>query len=37
LMIHAKAQDEPMALRAALAFEQASEWHQCRPDLSWAN
>ena len=37
LMIHAKAQDEPMALRAALAFEQASEWHQRRPDLGWAS
>jgi aspartyl-tRNA(Asn)/glutamyl-tRNA(Gln) amidotransferase subunit A len=35
LMIHAKARDEAMALRAALAFEAATEWHKQRPDLSF--
>jgi aspartyl-tRNA(Asn)/glutamyl-tRNA(Gln) amidotransferase subunit A len=34
LMIHAKAGDEALALRAALAFEAASDWHQRKPDLS---
>jgi aspartyl-tRNA(Asn)/glutamyl-tRNA(Gln) amidotransferase subunit A len=35
LMVHAKARGEAMALRAALAFEQATDWHQRRPDLGW--
>ena len=33
LMIHAKARGEALALRAAAAFEAASEWHQRMPDL----
>jgi aspartyl-tRNA(Asn)/glutamyl-tRNA(Gln) amidotransferase subunit A len=35
LMIHAKARDEGLALRAALAFETATEWHDRCPDLSF--
>lgn len=36
LMIYAKPYDEAMALRVAYAFEQATDWHQAHPDLSWA-
>lgn len=36
LMVHAKARDEATALRAALAFERATDWHQKFPDLNWA-
>jgi aspartyl-tRNA(Asn)/glutamyl-tRNA(Gln) amidotransferase subunit A len=35
LMIHAKPRDEALAVRAALAFETATDWHQRRPDLGW--
>jgi aspartyl-tRNA(Asn)/glutamyl-tRNA(Gln) amidotransferase subunit A len=35
LMIYAKPFDEAMALRVAWAYEQATEWHARRPDLSW--
>ena len=34
LMIHAKAGDEALALRAAHAFEAACDWHSREPDLS---
>jgi aspartyl-tRNA(Asn)/glutamyl-tRNA(Gln) amidotransferase subunit A len=33
LMIHAKPRDEALALRAAAAFEAATQWHQRLPDL----
>ena len=36
LMIHGKPRDEAMVLRAGLAFEQATDWHQRTPDLHWA-
>ena len=36
LMIHAKPRAEAMALRVSHAFEQATEWHERTPDLSWA-
>ncbi len=36
LMIYAKPFHEDMALRVAYAYEQATEWHMRRPDLSWA-
>ena len=36
LMIYAKTFQEDMALRVAYAYEQATSWHQRRPDLSWA-
>jgi aspartyl-tRNA(Asn)/glutamyl-tRNA(Gln) amidotransferase subunit A len=36
LMVYAKPFQEEMALRVAFAYEQASEWHRRRPDLSWA-
>jgi aspartyl-tRNA(Asn)/glutamyl-tRNA(Gln) amidotransferase subunit A len=36
LMIYAKPFDEATALRVAWAYEQATEWHTRRPDLSWA-
>jgi aspartyl-tRNA(Asn)/glutamyl-tRNA(Gln) amidotransferase subunit A len=35
LMIYAKPFAEDMALRVAYAYEQATEWHTRRPDLSW--
>jgi aspartyl-tRNA(Asn)/glutamyl-tRNA(Gln) amidotransferase subunit A len=35
LMIYAKPFHEAMALRVAHAYEQATEWHARRPDLSW--
>ena len=35
LMIYAKPFQEDVALRAAYAFEQATQWHQKHPDLSW--
>jgi aspartyl-tRNA(Asn)/glutamyl-tRNA(Gln) amidotransferase subunit A len=36
LMVYAKPFQEHVALRVAFAYEQATRWHQCRPDLSWA-
>ncbi len=36
LMIYGKAFDEAMVLRVGHACEQATDWHQRRPDLSWA-
>ena len=35
LQVYAKPFQEPMALRVAYAFEQATQWHLRRPDLSW--
>ncbi|MFT5393240.1 MAG: aspartyl-tRNA(Asn)/glutamyl-tRNA(Gln) amidotransferase subunit A [Gammaproteobacteria bacterium] len=37
LMIHAKPRDEAMALRVGFAYEQATQWHELRPDLAWAD
>jgi Asp-tRNA(Asn)/Glu-tRNA(Gln) amidotransferase A subunit family amidase len=37
LMIHAKPRDEAMALRVGFAYEQATQWHSQRPDLTWAD
>ncbi len=36
LMIYAKPFDEATALRVAWAYEQATDWHNRRPDLNWA-
>ena len=36
LMVYGKPFQEEMALRVAYAYEQATEWHTRRPDLSWA-
>jgi aspartyl-tRNA(Asn)/glutamyl-tRNA(Gln) amidotransferase subunit A len=36
LMVYAKPFQEEVALRVAHAYEQATEWHRRRPDLSWA-
>ncbi|PON19025.1 hypothetical protein C2W62_04920 [Candidatus Entotheonella serta] len=36
LMIYGKAFDEAMVLRVGYAFEQSTDWHQRRPDLTWA-
>jgi aspartyl-tRNA(Asn)/glutamyl-tRNA(Gln) amidotransferase subunit A len=36
LMVYAKPFDEATALRVAWAYEQATDWHRRRPDLSWA-
>jgi aspartyl-tRNA(Asn)/glutamyl-tRNA(Gln) amidotransferase subunit A len=36
LMIYAKPFQEEMALRVGYAFQQATEWHQRRPELEWA-
>ena len=35
LQVYAKPFQEPMALRVAHAYEQATQWHLRRPDLSW--
>ena len=35
LMIYAKPFDEATALRVAYAYEQATPWHERRPDLKW--
>jgi len=35
-MIYAKPFQEELALRVAYAYEQATEWHNRHPDLSWA-
>ncbi len=35
LMIYGKPFDEAMILRIGQAFEQATTWHQRKPDLSW--
>jgi aspartyl-tRNA(Asn)/glutamyl-tRNA(Gln) amidotransferase subunit A len=37
LMCYAKPFQEDVALRAAWAYEQATEWHTHRPDLAWAS
>lgn len=36
LMIYAKPFAEDLALRVAYAYEQATTWHTCHPDLGWA-
>lgn len=36
LMIYARPFDEAVALRVAWAYEQATSWHDRRPDLCWA-
>jgi aspartyl-tRNA(Asn)/glutamyl-tRNA(Gln) amidotransferase subunit A len=36
LMVYAKPFQEEVALRVAYAYEQATEWHRRRPDLTWA-
>jgi aspartyl-tRNA(Asn)/glutamyl-tRNA(Gln) amidotransferase subunit A len=36
LMIYAKPFQEDLALRVAYAYEQATDWHKQRPELSWA-
>jgi len=36
LLIYAKPFQEDVALRVAHAYEQATEWHERHPDLSWA-
>jgi aspartyl-tRNA(Asn)/glutamyl-tRNA(Gln) amidotransferase subunit A len=36
LQVYAKPFQEDVALRVAHAYEQATEWHRRRPDLSWA-
>jgi aspartyl-tRNA(Asn)/glutamyl-tRNA(Gln) amidotransferase subunit A len=36
LMIYGKPFDEATVLRVGYAYEQATEWHTHRPDLSWA-
>lgn len=35
LMIYAKPFEEALALRIARAYQQATDWHRRRPDLSW--
>ncbi len=35
LMIYSKAFDEAKCLRIGHAFQQATDWHQARPELSW--
>jgi aspartyl-tRNA(Asn)/glutamyl-tRNA(Gln) amidotransferase subunit A len=35
LMIYTKPFEEALALRVAFAYEQATDWHRRRPDLSW--
>ena len=35
LMIYAQPFDEALALRIAYAYEQATDWHRRRPNLSW--
>jgi len=36
LSIHGKPRAEAVVLRIGQAFEQATDWHRRRPDLSWA-
>lgn len=36
LMIYGKSFHEEMVLRVGHAFQQATDWHQRRPDLAWA-
>ena len=36
LMVYAKPFAEDTALRASRAFEQATDWHEQRPALDWA-
>ena len=35
-MIYSKPFAEDVALRVAYAYEQATDWRTCRPDLGWA-
>jgi aspartyl-tRNA(Asn)/glutamyl-tRNA(Gln) amidotransferase subunit A len=35
VMIHGKLWNEDVALRMGYAFQQATDWHVRRPDLSW--
>lgn len=35
LMVYAKPFQEATALRVALAYERATDWHRRRPDLAW--
>jgi aspartyl-tRNA(Asn)/glutamyl-tRNA(Gln) amidotransferase subunit A len=37
LMIYGKPFDEETILRVGWAFQQATSWHQSRPDLAWAD
>ena len=37
LMIYAQPYEEALALRIASAYEQATDWHRRRPDLSWVD
>jgi len=37
LLIYAKPFQEDTALRVAYAYEQATDWHRRRPDLSWTS
>ncbi|MGI9334952.1 MAG: amidase, partial [Gammaproteobacteria bacterium] len=37
LMVYAKPFCEDMALRVAHAYQQATDWHLAKPDLSWAS
>ena len=34
-MVYAKPFAEDIALRAAYAYEQATQWHTRHPDLTW--
>lgn len=36
LLICGKPFQEDVVLRAGYAFQQATDWHRCKPDLSWA-
>ena len=36
LLVYAKPFQEDVALRVAYAYEEATQWHEHRPDLSWA-
>jgi aspartyl-tRNA(Asn)/glutamyl-tRNA(Gln) amidotransferase subunit A len=35
LSIYGKAFQEDMVLRVGYAFQQATDWHRRRPDLTW--
>ena len=37
LLIYTKPFQEDIALRVAYAYEQATDWNRCQPDLSWAS
>ena len=36
LMLYARPFAEELALRAACAYQQATDWHLATPDLGWA-